>query len=117
MTEGLLSVAGITTIVALLFTLLFQYVPGLRVKWAAQSSDTKRVIVLGVYLITGAIVAFGGCFPAFANALGLPLMCVALSSFVSFAFGVLVAIGAGQGVFSLLPELADVAAVKDARPE
>ncbi len=116
MSEGLFSVAGITTIVVLFFTLLFQYVPGLRVKWGALATETKKYIILGIYLVAGAIVAFGGCFPAFANALGLPLLCVTSSAFVNFAFGVLVAIGAGQGAFGLLPEAKDVTVAKDARP-
>jgi len=116
MSEGVLSVAAITTLVALIFTLFFQYFPGLRLKWAALAGEAKKGIVLGIYLVVGAIVGFGGCFAPL-NEVIKGLACVSPALFLEFVLGVLIAIGAGQGLFSILPELADVAAVKDARPE
>ena len=114
-----LTVAKVTGFVVVAFTLFFQLVPGLRVKWATLSSDIKRRIVIGLYLVTGTVVGFGGCFPAFAEALGLPLLCVSSAVFVDFVFGMLLAVGAGQGAYELLPELKDVTAakaVRDAKP-
>ena len=115
MTSELLTVAGITTLVVLIFTLLFQYIPGLRLWWAALKTEAKKGIVLVLYLITGAVVAFGGCFPAFASVFP-QVICAPLATFVDFAFGTLIAIGAGQGAFSLMPELGDVEARKALRP-
>ena len=46
MTSELLTVAGITTLVVLIFTLLFQYIPGLRVWWASLRSEAKKGVVL-----------------------------------------------------------------------
>ena len=114
MTSELFSVAGITTIVALLFTLIFQYVPKLRTFWGGVNSEAKKGIVLALYIIAGAIVAFGGCVPAI-KGLFSGLNCVAAPAFVNYVFGVLVAVGAGQGVFGILPELNDVAEAKAER--
>ncbi len=115
MSNELFSVAGITTIVVLIFTVVFQYFPGLRLKWAALASEVKKLIVLGLYLVSGAIVAFGGCIVAL-KAIIPALLCSEVSPFLSFVFGVLIAVGAGQGVFGILPELEDVKAAREARP-
>ena len=107
----LLSVGGITTALVLLFTLVSQYVPGLRVKWAGVKSEVKKAIVLGLYILFGAVFAFGGCLPFLAKLIP-QLLCVEPVGFVQYLFAVAVAVGAGQGVFSLLPELGDVQETK-----
>lgn len=114
MEAQLFSVAGITTVIVLLFTLLFQYAPVVRVKWAGLKREAKKAIVLGLYLITGAIVAFAGCIPALATTFPF-LLCSTINAFVSYAVGVVIAIGLGQGVFSLMPELDEVKIAKDDR--
>lgn len=114
MSPELLSVAGITTVVALLFTVVFQYVPGLRTRWGAVGSELKKAIVLGMYVVVGAIVAFAGCVPAI-KAFIPAFLCVPVPTFLTYFFGVVIAVGAGQGVFGLLPEVGDVTAAKDAR--
>ena len=111
MSTELFSVAGVTTVVALIFTLAFQYIPKLRVLWGGLASEAKKAIVLGIYVVTGAVVAFGGCIDAI-KGMFPALQCVAAPEFANFFFGVLVAIGAGQGVFGILPELNDVAEAK-----
>jgi len=115
MSSELFSVAGITTIVVLIFTVFFQYFPGLRIKWAQLASEVKKLIVFGIYLASGAIVAFGGCWVALKELIPA-LLCESPASFLSFVFGVLFAVGAGQGAFGLLPELKDVKAAKEGRP-
>lgn len=114
MPTELLSVAGITTIVALLFTLVFQYAPVLRVKWGGLKKEIKQLVVLGIYIVVGAIVAFGGCVAAI-KAVIPALLCVEPLSFLQYVFAVVIAVGAGQGVFSLLPEKADVTDAKEER--
>jgi len=114
MSTELLSVAGITSIVAIFFTLLFQYFPGLRVAWGGLASNAKKMIVLGIYVVVGAVAAFGGCVPAIANVVPA-LGCVGARAFLDFFVGVLIAIGAGQGVFAILPELGDVTEAKELR--
>jgi hypothetical protein len=113
--NSLLSVGGITTLLVLILTVLFQYVPGLRVLWGGVKSEVKMLIVLGVYAVIGAFVAFGGCL-AFLASIFPQLECVDAPTFLSYLWSVAVAVGAGQGIFSLLPELKDVSAAKDARP-
>ena len=114
MVPELLSVAGVTAIILTIVTVIFQYAPGLRVKWAAVKSEFKMLIVLGAYIVVGAIVAFGGCV-AFIAALIPSLLCSTAPTFLTYAVAVFFAVGAGQGVFNLLPELKDVTAAKDAR--
>jgi hypothetical protein len=116
MSPELFSVAGITTIVVLIFTVFFQYFPGLRLWWAGLAAEVKKLAVLGLYLASGAVVAFGGCIVGL-KAVIPALLCSQASPFLSFVFGVLIAVGAGQGVFGILPELNDVKAVKEMRPE
>jgi len=109
--ESLLSVGGITTLLVLVLTVLFQYVPVLRVKWGGVKSEVKMLIVLGVYFVIGALVAFGGCWPFLADLIP-QLQCVDAPTFFGYLWSVAVAIGAGQGIFSLMPELRDVTAAK-----
>src|SRR4030067_298258 len=104
MSSGLLSVAGITSVISVILTLLFQYFPGLRVVWGGVESNVKKLIVLGAYVVVGAVVAFGGCAAGLVN-LFPELGCVGARTFVDFLFGVLVALGAGQGGFGILPGL------------
>ncbi|MDD1678664.1 MAG: hypothetical protein LUO93_05720, partial [Methanomicrobiales archaeon] len=66
------------------------------------------------YIVIGAAIAFGGCI-AFLAAIIPQLLCSTVPSFFSYAFAVALAIGAGQGIFKLMPELKDVAEVKAAR--
>jgi hypothetical protein len=109
--ESLLSVGGITTLLVLVLTLLFQYVPGLRVIWGGVKSEVKMLVVLAVYFVIGAFVAFGGCLEFLANLIP-QLQCVDAPTFLSYLWSVAVAIGAGQGIFSLMPELRDVSEAK-----
>ena len=68
----ILSVAGITSILVVIITLLFQYFPVLRVKWGGLASNVKKLIVLALYFAVGAFVAFGGCVDVFAGWTDIP---------------------------------------------
>jgi hypothetical protein len=114
MVPELLTVGGVTTLLVLILTILFQYAPGLRTQWAGVKREVKMVSVLGAYFVIGAIVAFGGCIALLA-ALIPQLQCVAPLTFFQYAFACAMAVGAGQGIFGLMPELGDVQATKDAR--
>jgi len=109
--ENFLTVAGVTSILVFVITLVLQYFPKLRVKWAELASNVKMLLILGAYIVIGAVVAFGGCVALLAGLIP-QLQCVDAPTFVQYAFAVMVAIGAGQGVFSLLPELKDVEGAK-----
>lgn len=112
--ENILTVAGITTVLVFILTIIFQYFPGLRVKWAGVKSEVKMFIMLGAYIVFGAFVAFAGCWDFLAD-IFVQLQCTDPLTFVQYLFAVVVAVGAGQGVFSLLPELQDVQAAKSER--
>lgn len=112
--ESLLSVGGITTALVLLVTLVFQYAPGVRLLWAKVKTEYKMLGVLATYFVFGAVVAFGGCWEFLASIFP-QLLCVDAPTFLTYLWNVAVAVGAGQGIFSLLPELKDVAAAKSAR--
>jgi hypothetical protein len=113
--ENILNVAGITAILVFIVTLLFQYFPGLRVKWAGVKSEVKSLVVLGIYIVVGAVVGFGGCVDVIAQIIP-QLMCANAPTFIQYVFAVFVAVGAGQGIFELLPELKDVQAARSERP-
>lgn len=115
MSNELLSVGGVTTIIVFILTLVFQYAPGLRIKWALVPTEYKKLAVLGVYIVVGAFIAFGGCVPALLSLLP-SLLCVSAMPFFQYVIAVAGAVALGQGVFSLMPELADVKAAKDSRP-
>lgn len=110
----ILTVAGVTAILVTILTLVFQYFPGLRVKWAGIATEWKRLIILGLYFVFGAFVAFGGCLAALA-ALIPQLLCVDSATFLQYVIAVIIAVGSGQGIFELLPELQDVQAAKAER--
>lgn len=112
--ENILTVAGVTAVIMFILTLLFQYFPGLRVRWAGLKSEVKMLSVLGAYIVIGATVAFGGCV-AFLASLIPQLQCTDTITFMQYLFAVLVAVGAGQGAFTLLPILQDVQAAKSER--
>jgi hypothetical protein len=113
--EPILTVAGVTTVIVFLVTLLFQYAPGLRTKWGGVKSEVKMLSVLGAYIVVGAIVAFGGCIPKLTEFIP-SLLCSDAPTFMNYVFAVFVAVGAGQGVFGLLPELKDVTYAREIRP-
>ena len=114
MNPSLLSVAGITTVISLVFTVLVQYVPVVNVKWGGLPKETKKFIVLAGYFVFGAAVAWGGCIEAVKNFIP-QLLCVEPATFLDYAFGVLIAVGAGQGVFGLAPEVEAVTIAKEER--
>lgn len=107
----ILNVAGITSILVVVITLFFQYFPGLRVKWGGLASNIKMGIVFGLYVAIGGFVAFGGCL-AFVSNIIPSLLCSDATTFFQYVVAVLVAVGSGQGIFGLLPELFDVTMAK-----
>lgn len=107
----LISIAAITTFVSLVVTALFQYAPKVSIWWASKPTNTKKLIIAGVYLVSGAVVAWGGCVAILASAFP-QLLCVSPATFVDFAFGVFLAVAAGQGVFGLAPETKAVTLAK-----
>jgi hypothetical protein len=115
MATELLSVAGITTILVLLISVVFQYFPGLRIWWGGIKSEVKMLSILVLYMAAGAIVAFGGCLPELAKVVP-QLVCADATTFLNYVFAVFIAVGSGQGVFSLMPEMKDVTRAKEGRP-
>jgi hypothetical protein len=107
MMDTILTVTGVTSILVILISLLFQYFPGLRVKWGGVNSEVKMLSILAAYILIGAFVAFGGCI-AFIKNLIPSLMCSDVPTFFQYVTAVIIAVGGGQGVFKLLPEMQDV---------
>lgn len=113
--ENILSVAGVTSILVLFITVLLQYFPKLRTAWGGVKSEVKMLSVLGSYIVIGAIVGFGGCLPALKEVIPA-LQCSDTATFLQYVFAVMLAVGGGQGVFGLLPELKDVTYAREIRP-
>jgi len=114
MSPETISIAMVTTFVALVVTAVFQYAPKVSLWWAALPINVKKLGIAGVYLFTGAVIAWGGCVEGL-KAIIPSLMCVEPATFLEFGWGVILAVAGGQGVFGLAPELKSVTAVKAVR--
>jgi hypothetical protein len=110
-----LTTGGIVAVVSIIVSLAVMYVPGLRTKFAALTSEAKQAIFLLLALVVGLawflLPLTGICTPAF----GFVCSPINGASFVMALLGVLVGTGSVQGVYALLPQPGDVQAVKDAR--
>ena len=101
----------------LALTAAFQYVPGLRVKFAALASEVKRQIflVLGVAIAVGWFVltlpALGVCAPA-TGFVCEPTTAIALASAL---VGLVLGTGGMDGFFQTLPQMRDVVLTIQAR--
>jgi hypothetical protein len=103
-------VAGIN----LVFTLAFQYIPGLRVKFAGLPSETKRALFLGL-----GIVVAGGWFVATLPTLGicgpaLGFVCqpAPVSALISAVAALIIGTGSMDSFAQVIPEKDDVAEAK-----
>ncbi|MFA5808733.1 MAG: hypothetical protein WC935_00165 [Thermoleophilia bacterium] len=114
MSVNLLSVAAVTTVISLIFTILVQYFPVINVKWGGLPKETKKYVVLGGYIVVGAVVAWGGCLDLLVKFIP-QLLCVEPAAFLDYLGGVVIAVGLGQGVFGLAPEAEAVKFAKSLR--
>jgi hypothetical protein len=109
-----LSIAAITTFISLVVTALFQYAPKLNVWWAARPTEEKKRLILAMYAVAGAAVAWGGCIAPLGKVFP-QLGCVEVATFLEYIGGVITAVAFGQGVFGLAPEAKAVTLAKAAR--
>ena len=112
--QNILSIGGVTALLVIAVTLILQFAPGIRVKWGGLPSNAKKGIIVLLYVLGGAVVAFGGCV-AFIASIFPQLLCVDAPTFVGYLASLLVAVAGGQGFFNLLPELDDVEEAKALR--
>lgn len=102
--EMLVGIAGVV------LSLLFSYIPGLRVWYAGLISETKQLIMLGLILAISAAVYVLGC-----NGILVTNIACDKGGIVSFVLIVITAIISNQAVYSISPKPGDVQAAKDAR--
>jgi hypothetical protein len=114
MNPEIISIASITTFIALVVTAVFQYAPKLNVWWGGLAINHKKLGVAALYLVAGAVVAWGGCIVALKEIFPA-LLCAQPATFIDYAFGVFLAVAMGQGVFGLAPEAKAVTEVKAER--
>lgn len=98
---------AISAIVGFALMLIFAYFPKLRLWYAALDSSIKSFIMLGLLVLTGAIIIvlvhYGVLIPAEP---------ITLSRIISVALALLVS---NQPTYTLLPEASDVKALRVAR--
>jgi hypothetical protein len=103
-TELLSALAGIV------LSLLFSYVPGLSTWFAGQSEEKKKLLMLGLLVLTAAGVFGLGCTP-YAADLGIPLTCDE-AGVVALVKLVIAAAVANQTAYKLTPQTEKVKAAK-----
>jgi len=104
--EMLVGVSGVV------LSLLFSYIPGLRVWYAGLVSETKQLIMLGLILVISGAVFVLGCN----GILATNIQCDK-SGIVSFVFIVITAIISNQATYSITPQTKDVLVAKQMRDD
>jgi hypothetical protein len=97
-------------IVGIGLSLIFSYVPGLNAKFAALDATYKRLIMLGLLVLTAGVVYGLACIGWAAN-LGINLTCdqAGLQELLKALFAAAIA---NQTAYSLTPQTASVRKVK-----
>lgn len=116
-TLPMLSTAVLVATANTLLTAFFQYVPGVRVWFAAKSSEAKQ----GVFLLSAlglAVLYFvlSLVSPETLLVAGLAIPPVTIAGALSALIGVVLGGGAADGFYNILPKMKDVEATKAERP-
>ncbi len=102
--EMIVGVAGVV------LSLLFSYIPGLRVWYAALVAETKQLIMLGLLiLVSGGIFALG-CF----DVLSVNIACDK-QGVIQLVFMLISGLVANQATYLISPVASDVAEAKSLR--
>ena len=109
-----INASALVAFVGILFTLAFQYVPGLRLWFATKTGESKKGFFLITSLTTGVVWFVLGSLqlPAVWGVYFEPM---SVASLLSALVGVVLGTGGSQGLFELLPQLPDVIAAKATR--
>lgn len=100
----------IVAIAGVVLSLLFSYIPGLRVWFAGLVSETKQLIMLGILvLVSGGIFALG-CF----DILQTGIACNK-DGVISLVFMLISGVVANQATYLITPVTKDAALAKDTR--
>lgn len=105
--------AQLALIAGVILSLLFSYVPGLNVKFAALSSEVKRLTMLLLVILVGA-VSYGLVCTGLGDGLSIGLTCTKESA-ITLIMAVIDAAIANQTAYALSPQTTDVKAAKAAR--
>lgn len=107
-----ISSAVLASITAIVLSLLFSYIPGLRTWYAGKSDEFKKLFMLGLLaVVSGSIFALG-CF----NLLAVDLTCDKDGAIKLVTMFVL-ALTANQATFMITPTATDVRDLKTAERE
>jgi hypothetical protein len=101
--------AGIGYAAGVALSLLFKWFPKLNTWYAGQSSTVKRLIMLGLCIVVGAVVASAACIKLFhwvsCDEQGL----------VRLVFAIFAVVAGNQNTYLLIPETQAVERAKAAR--
>jgi hypothetical protein len=104
-----LTAAGIGSAAGVLLSLLFSYIPGLRIRYAALHEDWKRLVMLGAIVAVSAGIAGLSCSGL------IPIISCDKSGLLDFAFIFISSMVANQSTYPITPQATDVKMLKEAR--
>ena len=100
----------LSALAGIVLSLIFSYVPGLNAKFASWSSEAKRLVMLGVLLVTALAVYGVGCL----GWVNTGIACTTAGALDLLKIFV-AAIVANQAVYSISPQLPSVRTAKAER--
>jgi hypothetical protein len=92
----------LTTIAGIVLSLFFSYVPGVNARFAALLPEYKRLIMLGLLLVTSLVIFGLSCWTA--TAPDLPGVTCDLPGAVDLFWTFLAAVIANQATFAISPQ-------------
>lgn len=101
---------GLALYAGVVLSLLFSYVPGLNTWFAGLESVYKRLIMLGLLLLTAGVV-YGLACAGWAASLGIQLTCDQ-AGLMQLVQAFMLAMIANQAAYQITPETAKVRAAK-----
>jgi hypothetical protein len=108
--EAILNESVLAVLAGGLLSILFSYIPGLRVKWALLSEEWQKLAMAGLVVVV-ALVMFGfGCL----NFVNTGLECSQPGA-VKLIWMIFVSLAANQTVFKLSPQPVDVKSARETR--
>jgi hypothetical protein len=94
-----MSADSLSLIAGSLLSLAFSYIPGLKAKFDALSTEYKRGVMLGLVLLVAFAIYFLACSP-FAMDVGVPITC-GKSGMVELIKVIILVAVANQGAYGL----------------
>jgi len=104
----------LSVVAAAVISLLFSYVPNLRVGFAKLAKETQQLIMLGILAVTAAAAYGLSCAGWLEGLFGAALACDQ-AGFMGLVRAFIFAVMANQGIYGLTPKAPDVTFAREIR--